>query len=505
MPQLKNNLSYKSSEKRKGVLGTLEGICADCIHATRNGRLYPNSVWEVAFNDPIVQEHFKAGGIFGQLGHPKEGQTENEEFNSIAICMPEPPQKRSDGKLVGKWDILDTPNGRILKCLCDYGYKIGISSRAEGDVDTDWDGNESVQPEGFEFKAFDAVLLPAVKEARLNLITESLDNKKSSLKKALKESIDASNDVDKEVMLRTLEDLGIDYIEPTENEEAQVDEVAVAVETDDAASSGANLVDDLQSALKEISDLKMQVIDLNEKISVGEAKEMRLLNQINKLQVALKTEKDSAKRTDAMKSQLGTMKSQIDDMSVERNRSEKLAESYKTKLVSVRSKLNNLTEAARVSDNTIKSLQSKIKSLQESSQAARRKDKDLIESLQNEVSELKRDSQIKNSQYTKKLNESKEQTKKYQKLAKNAVDRYIECRSDALGISAESVKSRLNESFTLLDVDNAFENLRKYNLNMSKLPFQVNNVKKLSMKENLQQRAITNPDDVVDKALMELL
>ena len=118
---------------------------------------------------------------------------------------------------------------------------------------------------------------------------------------------------------------------------------------------------------------------------------------------------------------------------------------------------------------------------------------------------MKRDSQIKNSQYTKKLNESKEQTKKYQKLAKNAVDRYIECRSDALGISAESVKSRLNESFTLLDVDNAFENLRKYNLNMSKLPFQVNNVKKLSMKENLQQRAITNPDDVVDKALMELL
>ena len=96
-------------------------------------------------------------------------------------------------------------------------------------------------------------------------------------------------------------------------------------------------------------------------------------------------------------------------------------------------------------------------------------------------------------------------SKKYQKLAKTAVDKYIECKSDALGISPESVKSRLNESFTLLDVDNAFENLRKYNLNMSKLPFQVNNVKKVSMKENLQKQALTNPDDVVDKALMELL
>ena len=151
--------------------------------------------------------------------------------------------------------------------------------------------------------------------------------------------------------------------------------------------------------------------------------------------------------------------------------------------MSVRSEMNNLTEAAKVSDSKIKALQSKVKELQESSQSSKRKDQALIESLQNEIVELKRDSQLKHSQYTQKLKESKEQSKKYQKLAKNAVDKYIECKSDALGISPESVKSRLNESFTLLDVDNAFENLRKYNLNMSKLPFQVNNVKKVSMKE----------------------
>lgn len=505
MPQLKNSLSYKSSVKRKGVLGTLEGICADCIHVTRNGRLYPNSVWEVAFNDPIVQEHFKAGGIFGQLGHPKEDQTENEEFNSIAICMPEPPKKRDDGKMVGRWDILDTPNGRILKCLCDYGYKIGISSRANGDVETDWDGNESVQPEGFEFKAFDAVLLPAVKEARLNLITESVDKNKRGLQKALKESIDASNDVDKAVMLQTLEDLGIEYIEPTENEEAQSDDIAVTIEQDDAVSNGADLVNELQAALKEINDLKMQVIDLNEKISVSDAKEIRLLNQINKLQVALKTEKDSSKRTAAITSQVGTMKSQIDNMSTEMERSEKLAESYKTKLLSVRSEMNKLTESAKASDSTVKSLQSKVKKLQESSQISKSKDKEIIESLQREVAELKKDSQLKHSQYTKKLKESAEQVQRYQKMAKKAINGYIECKSNALGISPDSVKDRLNESFTLSDVDSVFESLRGYNLNMSKLPFQLSNVKKVAMKENLQKQASINPDDVVDKALMELL
>lgn len=504
MPQLKNNLSYTTETKRKGVLGTLEGICADCIHATRNGRLYPNEVWEVAFNDPIVQEHFKAGGIFGQLGHPKEDQSENEEFNSIAICMPEPPKKRADGKLVGRWDILDTPNGRILKCLCDYGYKIGISSRANGDVDTDWEGNESVLPEGFEFKAFDAVLLPAVKEARLNLIAESV-NKDKSFKRALKESIDSSNDVDKAVMIQTLDDLGIEYIEPSENEEGVNDEIAVNNQDEVADNNGMDLVDNLQAALKEINDLQLQLLELNEKISVSDAKEMRLENQINKLQLALKKERDSAKRAEAMKSQLLTMKEQLENSVVEQQRQKKLAESYKAKLSEVRNESNTLNESANNDKKIINSLQKKIKSLQESSVAKENEDAQLIESLQNQIIELKKDSQIKNSQYTKKLNESKEQITKYKKLAKNAVDSYIDCKANALGISVDSVKSRLNESFTLSEVDEVFENLRGYNLNISKLPFQLNSVKKVSMKENLQQRALTNPDDVVDKDLLDLI
>ena len=42
---------------------------------------------------------------------------------------------------------------------------------------------------------------------------------------------------------------------------------------------------------------------------------------------------------------------------------------------------------------------------------------------------------------------------------------------------SETVKNRLNESFTINDVDNLFEDLRQYNLNISKLPFQLNSIK----------------------------
>ena len=505
MSEIKNNLSYKSESKRKGVLGTLEGICADCIRATRNGRKYDDAVWQHAFNDPIVKEHFACGGIFGQLGHPKEDQSENEEFNNIAICMPEPPVKGPDGRLRGRWDILDTPNGRILKCLCDYGYKIGISSRGNGDVVTDFDGNESVDPDTFEFKAFDAVLLPAVKEARLNLVTESLNDKEKNLKKALKESIDNSNDIDKAVMLQTLDDLGIDYIQPSENEEGNNDDIVVDYQPEVADNNGMDLVDNLQAALKEINDLKMQLFDLNEKISVSNTKEIRLENQISKLQNALKKSRESSKVAEAMKHQLLSMKEQLENSVLEQQRQKKLAESYKNKLEQVKSSKTQLDESVSTDKKVIQSLNNKIKSLQESLDSKNSKDNTLVESLKTELTNLKHDSQIKNSQYIKKLNESNETVLKYKKIAKIAVDKYIECKSTALGISADDVKSRLNESFSFKEIDNICESLRGYNLNISKLPFQVGDIKKVSMKENLQQKAITNPDDVVDKSILDYI
>ena len=505
MEKLNNNLSYTTETKRKGVLGTLEGICADCIQTTRNGRKYNDEVWQHAFNDPLVKEQFANGGIFGQLGHPKEDQSENEEFNCIAICMPNPPKKGSDGKLRGRWDILDTPNGRILKCLCDYGYKIGISSRGNGDIVTDFDGNESVDPETFEFKAFDAVLLPAVKEARLNLVTESLNDKDKKFKKALQESIDNSNDVDKAVMLKTLEDLGINYIDSHETEGEDLSEIAVTYPKNVADSDGMNLVDDLQAALKEINDLKMQLFDLNEQISVSNTKEIRLENQISKLQNALVKSKQSTKVAEAMKKQLLSMKEQLEQSVVEQQRQKKLAESYKNKLNEVEGSKSQLNESIETNQKIIKSLQNKIKSLQDNVEKNSSQNRDIVESLQQEVTALKSDSKLKHSQYTKKLTESTQQVNKYKNIAKIAIDKYIECKCTTLGIKPEDVKNRLNESFSFKEIDDVCEGLRGYNLNISKLPFQVSNIKNISMKENLQQRAITNPDDVVDKSILDLL
>ena len=171
-----NELEYqrlpKEEMEKRGILGRLVGVCADIINPTRNGRKYPEKLWENVFNDPIMKERIENGVCYGELGHPAD--REETDMEKICVCLAEQPKKGKDGKLRAVFDILNTPNGRILKSLCDYGSTLGISSRGSGDLEMDYDGQESVNPDTYNCEGFDIVLVPAVKAARLQYVTESL-------------------------------------------------------------------------------------------------------------------------------------------------------------------------------------------------------------------------------------------------------------------------------------------------------------------------------------------
>ena len=201
-------LSLEEQEKR-GILGRLVGVIADTANPTRNGRKYSAKLWEKVFNDPLMQEKINNRCLFGELGHPAD--REETDMEKIALCLAEPPKKGKDGKLYGVFDILSTPNGKILKTLCDYGCNIGVSSRGSGDLITDYDGNESVDENTYDCQGWDAVLVPAVKEARLQYVTEALDTKKynKTLRNKLEESLSKASEDDKKVMKEGLDNLGI--------------------------------------------------------------------------------------------------------------------------------------------------------------------------------------------------------------------------------------------------------------------------------------------------------
>ena len=190
--------------KARGILGRLVGVMADTVNPTRNGRSYSAKLWENVFNNPIMKERIENKCCFGELGHPID--REETDMEKIAICMDALPKKDKDGKLQAVFNILDTPNGRILKTLCDYGCNIGISSRGSGDLVKDFDGNESVDPDTYNCEGWDAVLIPAVKEARLKYVTESLDKTRynKSLRAKLQEAVDRADEDHKKSMTESL-------------------------------------------------------------------------------------------------------------------------------------------------------------------------------------------------------------------------------------------------------------------------------------------------------------
>lgn len=257
------------SEEEKAsrhILGRLYGPIATCKEGTRNGRKYNKELWIKALNDEIFQEKIANKSLFLELGHPTD--REETDMSCVCACIPEMPKIVNDD-LYAYVDILDTPNGRLLKTFCDYGFIPGISSRGSGDIMA----NDEVDPETFFLETWDIVQLPAVKKARLAMC-ESLNNKKS-LKVALQESYDAANDEDKKVMKETLDNLDIKLDEtaedeiPVEDPEAPIEETLVEAGETPVEETEETPAEEVEVPVEEETPVEDTIEEAPEALTIG--------------------------------------------------------------------------------------------------------------------------------------------------------------------------------------------------------------------------------------------
>lgn len=207
----------EEEKQKRGILGRLFGPIATSLERTRNGRKYNKELWERALNDELFNEKIANKCLFLELGHPVD--REEVDMTKVCACIPEMP-KIIDGDLCAYVDILDTPNGKILKTLCDYGFVPGISSRGSGDVLA----NDDVDPETFFLETFDIVNIPAVKKARLSMCESLNASKNKSLKQALTESMNTASQEDQAIMKEALDKLNIE-VEDEAAELAEADDI----------------------------------------------------------------------------------------------------------------------------------------------------------------------------------------------------------------------------------------------------------------------------------------
>ena len=512
MPEIKKNEelslddSVKTSKSGNPILGRLQGPCADFLQPTRNGRKYDESLWEKVFKDPIVLEYFKCGGIPGELDHPADRTETCSE--KIAIMMPEPPKKNSDGQLIATFDILDTPNGRITYTLAKYGYKLGISSRGSGDTYIGLDNTEHVDEDSYDFQAFDVVLLPAVKSARMSLIDESFDRNNTTFKKAINEALEKSNDNDKKIMQETLHNLKIDYSPEKDNN------IKESMTEDEAGNTGSYLIMDLQEALKKNKDLEKQIAGLKDELSVCYAKDAKFNDLSDKYKSTISKLSESLKSEKALRKRVSILEQKIDDSNVDLNERNKEIDRLTEQVSKLRerdSNKRNLTEDLIKRDVDIKSLREKLGKLNknlENSEQIREKLEEKNSALEEEVASLNKDNAIKYSQYTEKLNKEKSITEKYKKIAKRAIEKYIGIQALRLGVNSKEITNRLSENYSFDEIDRVCENLQSYNVNISKLPFStsdslVSKIKLTESKETIIPKS-NGCDDEVDDSLLAL-
>jgi len=124
---------------------------------TENKRLYGAHLWEREIGR--LSDSMRGRMVFGELDHPADGRTKLTRVSHLLTNL-----HLEGPEVVGEAEILDTPNGRILKAILDANGKVGVSSRGFGTTKPIANGVQEVQ-EDFVLHTFDFVADPAMKTA----------------------------------------------------------------------------------------------------------------------------------------------------------------------------------------------------------------------------------------------------------------------------------------------------------------------------------------------------
>ena len=372
---LKLNESYKP---RKGCLGRMEGICADYANPTRNGRFYSKALWEKVFNNDLIKESLESKTLIGELDHPED------RFEPLAkeACVVMTDYRFDDDEQVvfGGFDILDTPAGRILKSLLDYGCVMGVSSRGQGDI---IQGNEfeEVEPDTYEFACFDVVTTPAVASARQH-VTEGVKKQKiKSLSESIIEQVNNAKTAEElNVISKVIESTDLSNI--VSIKEAIRNKRKSIVERKTISDKTAQ---DLREAKKQIKDLTKKLDEQSSK-TIAELSSLRTASSNLSSQVLAYKHREAKliNMIESLKAQISEQSDELHGKRVEVSESRKTIKTLEAEKQSLRNSVRESMEKYEAVVNNEKSL---TKTIAESTQA----NKDLQEQLldrDNKISKL---------------------------------------------------------------------------------------------------------------------
>ena len=157
------------SEKRDAMEnGTvyLVGVCQRAGTKNGNGRIYRKETLQREVEN--YQKSVRERRSLGELDHPDDSVINLKNTSHLAVKL-----WWQDDNVMGKFEVLDTPSGRILKDLIKANIKLGISSRGLGTV-KEVRGDTMVEDD-FQLICFDMVSEPSTPGAYMRVQSGNVD------------------------------------------------------------------------------------------------------------------------------------------------------------------------------------------------------------------------------------------------------------------------------------------------------------------------------------------
>jgi len=243
--------------------------------------------------------------------------------------------------------------------------------------------------------------------------------------------------------------------------------------------SDMELVAEFQESLLKIKKLEEDNLSLQEQLSVGNAKEIKLNEDLSRYKESTIRLSDAVKELKPVKEEVSKLEESLKE---------------KDKIISTnKSRINSLVESR-------KKAQSEIDSLKESNEELNKKNSSLNEELDNSIKKYE--------VMSKQLDNSKNLIEKYKRSYKSLKENYLEIKATSYGLRKEEVLKKLDESYRIKDIDAVCEELSQFKTNISKLPFRLTENTKFSVKpsENEYIKGNRNnfDDDYVTSSLLHL-
>ena len=485
------------TSKDTNILGTYEGECADANITNLNGLDITREVWENVFDSDEYKRAIEMGWLIGYLGHPADPDC--QDFRKACIVMTEG-HIDDNGKVYGKFNLIDTPVGRIVKAFQDAGVTFGISVRGAGDII-----NNSVDPETFVFRGFDLVTFPAFPESIPEFVAASTDMKKrkqyQAVCAAVKENMDSLSTVESVEVIQSCFAPQSEEYKELEAQKQKIQECADTV-CDETATSGEDVVltgevefedprvasmtklyletvEKCRSLESENAELKLcldtlksedsRKMDSIERIFTSQLNDLnKTLEKVESV-LEIKTKKaDRLERIVASKNSeiekisndlnranrsLSAIRSSVDSKDAKINELESANERNRSRLSKIQASLSSLRQEnrelkAEISDNNSKLEDSKKENLKyiqkvEAAQKVIDDQDSQISSLSNQLDETVRKHSVeakKSSNFDEKLNSLRSKVTAAEDSLRSYQDAYSKLYANALGISLPGLR-----------------------------------------------------------------